>query len=35
MVASARSGAVMNPRGYRRFPPEGETWEMEIRNRMG
>jgi hypothetical protein len=33
MVASARSDASMNPRRHRRFAPEGEIWEMEIRDR--
>ena len=35
MVASARSNAGMNPRSRRRFAPEGEIWEMEIRNTPG
>jgi hypothetical protein len=33
MLASARTGANMNPRRHRRFAPEGEIWEMEIRDR--
>ncbi|KAI9513112.1 hypothetical protein F5148DRAFT_467940 [Russula earlei] len=33
MLAGARSGSGMNPRRHRHFAPEGEIWEMEIRNR--
>ncbi|KAF8499230.1 hypothetical protein F5888DRAFT_157097 [Russula emetica] len=33
MAAGARSNAGMNPRRHRRFAPEGEIWEMEIRDR--
>ncbi|KAI0307637.1 hypothetical protein B0F90DRAFT_1675626 [Multifurca ochricompacta] len=32
MVASARSNSGVNPRRHRRFAPERELWEMEVRN---